>query len=897
MKRLFTLTTVALLAIGTACAQGYRRWDFTNWSAQTVSNLKADAAASSLEGWSDIEKAADAGEGKTAPDATAGKCFWLTDPDGGTLKANGVTIAETEGLVFNSGYTNRRSLAIAVDYGATTLGDYGGPQYLWLGGKTQNCFTIPSVRVGQRISITLESHKPTEARGIELFVGTISDDNKLGESCTPTTIETFVWEEGWTLPAGMEPTETVDIVVRNTNGCHLYNIEVGDNSQRAKVAFLYGGDLSTDQAYMMVSGVPDYTVEAVEANGPLTMSLAEQYDAIVISSTVTNAEAISSLNTISPFVPTLCLNPAVYEAWGVGQATDAGTNFAIVKNSSSTLFRGLTEDQLVADPDTEALVLVLANSLSFQGVTLAGRFANDQVIATAMGNDDLVAIHQHNMSHNGYIYIPYTQELMADAVADNILNNAVVTLANTKADISQAPAPTIALDYHNQRTTVSIKSGVAEAEIFYTTDGSQPTEQSQRYTEPFTLDAEATVKAVVRGDGYLLSEVAEQAVDLRSQLQAPLVDIDQQDGKTIVSISATENLADMSIYYNFSGSADRAKSSLYTEPFEVTRPRTVVYAFTAANGYVDSELATKDVPVSNPKVRIDVLAHMDANSTEYNGGSTSTAYYFSWGKNKSGENGYFYYNPETVEETVVVDDEGNETVETVYKDLNPEEEKDFGNGWMVRSRGQLVVWENQTTGTDFGNSNAYNFATVNDENPYFPATRSYINLADKNTQPSGVDFPYNAYIVTTKKYQGPFDIVANIGSITKPENPGTHHILLQTSTDGYTWESQWQTVGDTVVISNSPRLTRNFTRSYEGTDEVYVRAYLCANNSKVGFYDIYIANEGEQSKQLLTGIKELTAAQPADSRSAAIYDLQGRRLSARPAHGIYIQNGRKYVVK
>ena len=71
MKKLFTL--MMLLVVLGASAQNYRRWNFTSWSAQTIANLMADAAASSLEGWSDIEKKADAGEGKVAPEATAGK--------------------------------------------------------------------------------------------------------------------------------------------------------------------------------------------------------------------------------------------------------------------------------------------------------------------------------------------------------------------------------------------------------------------------------------------------------------------------------------------------------------------------------------------------------------------------------------------------------------------------------------------------------------------------------------------------------------------------------------------------------------------------------------------------------------------------------------------------------
>ena len=116
-------------------------------------------------------------------------------------------------------------------------------------------------------------------------------------------------------------------------------------------------------------------------------------------------------------------------------------------------------------------------------------------------------------------------------------------------------------------------------------------------------------------------------------------------------------------------------------------------------------------------------------------------------------------------------------------------------------------------------------------------------LADKNTEPSDVTFPYNAYLVSSAKYAGPFDIVANIGSIIKPANNANHYVVLQVATDGNAWDSNWQTVGDTINISDRQRLTTNVVRSYDSAEEVYVRAYLCGGNSKVGFYDIYIAND------------------------------------------------------
>lgn len=899
MKRLFTLSVIALLAIGAASAQNYRKWDFTNWSPTTVANLMAD------EGWSDIEKAT----GTAPTDVSKDNCFWEVtaagNADGVTLQANGAAIDELDGLLYTN--TTNRSLAIAVNYPDVTsvngagFGPYHGPSYLWLGGSKKNYFVIPKVLPGTKIKMGVESHKLTDARGVNLYLGHGTSGTKLNapdgsEVAAPTDYT----EQEWLVPTDATDTPnddgTFDIQIYNTNGCHIYFIEVGDETQKSTVGYLYEGSIDAELAYQQLSTSDRYDVKAVEVTGALSMDALTQYDAIVISSTVTNADALASLNQIQPFVPVLNLNPAVYAAWGVGTTADAETPFAVVANSGHALFRGLTDDQLIEDPDNPGtFVLALASGVSFQGVSLSGRFADDAVLASALGNESLAAIHQHSASRNSYLYIPYTQEVLADGVALPVLNNAVSLLVNSKAKVSQAPKPGFELEYKNLNTNVTIKSAVPQAEIFYTLDGSEPTELSTRYTGPFNLTSETTVKAVARGEGYLLSEVAEQLVDMRRQLPAPAIVLEQQDGKTIVTITAT-GADSVAIYYNYSDSRDKAKSTLYTQPVSITQLGRTIYAFASTDDFVDSELASLPVTISNPKVRIDVVSHMDANAEQYNGGSTSTAYYFSWGKDKGT---YAYYNLDDVTEEVVVDPEtGDENVVKTYNSLNPEEEKDFENGWMVRSRGQLVIWENQLTGQNIGDTGGYNYATVDDINPDFPTTRSYINLADKNTTPGDVAFPYNAYIVTTQKYAGPFDIVINVGSITKPDNPGKHDIVLQTSADGNDWEASWQTAGDTISIENSARLTRNITRSYEGTEEVYVRAYLCDKNSKTGFYDIYIARQGELSQQRLdeyaSGIEELPAT-VVPARSAAIYDLQGRRLNGKPAHGMYIQNGRKYV--
>ena len=200
-------------------------WDFTKWSDATIAALKADAAASKTAGWSDVEKAADAEAGADPTEISKDNCFWsVAEPNAdGTLSANGVVIEELKGLVWNSAYSTKRSLAIAVNYPSTSLGDYAGGAYLWLGGGKNKipCFTIPGVKAGSTITIEAESHKPAEGRGVELYTGLDADNlvdaaTMIGDSFKPKTKEAH----NWTIE------KDCDVIVYNTNGCHIYKIEI-----------------------------------------------------------------------------------------------------------------------------------------------------------------------------------------------------------------------------------------------------------------------------------------------------------------------------------------------------------------------------------------------------------------------------------------------------------------------------------------------------------------------------------------------------------------------------------------------------------------------------------------------------------------------------------------------
>jgi len=228
MKKIFTLLAVAALGAMSMANAENRSWDFTNWSAETVANLKAGAD------WSDIEKAAD-----TEPTAQSkDNCFWQVSATenvnaDGYLMANNVVIAELKGLKYTN--TADRSFAIAVNYPDVPnagFGPYKGGKYIWLGSKAKDYFIIPAVAPGATIKMGVESHKKSDARGVKLYVGAGHEGTELmGPDGNEVAIPMEYQDLTWQVPANL--TAPTDIQIYNTNGCHIYYITVTEAGSSA----------------------------------------------------------------------------------------------------------------------------------------------------------------------------------------------------------------------------------------------------------------------------------------------------------------------------------------------------------------------------------------------------------------------------------------------------------------------------------------------------------------------------------------------------------------------------------------------------------------------------------------------------------------------------------------
>ena len=900
-------TLLTALALTMTLGMSAQRWDFTNWSDETVANLKA-VNPSNTE-WSDIEKST----GTAPTDISKENCFWEvashgTD-EGAELTANGVTIKETAGLQFIHTGKNR-SLAIAVNYPETSIGTYNGPSYLWLGSKNINYIVIPGVEAGTEITIGVESHKNTDARGVELYVGRGNTGTKLQDPdgvdvALPTTYQ----EQVWLLPEGLSDTPnedgTYDITIRNTNGCHLYFIQVGDGQEGVeeakKIAYLYdskkaenGYALETDPIYEIVNGSGSYEVESIDIKDftadmtDTINALESNYDLVMVSEGPASGHKFASaIKGMVNRVPMMNMKSFFYKSgvwgWGAGSNPKPATGTIVLTEAGANheVFQSLgygvgDEIELWAADGYEGNII--------QGYTVSegSLIAEDDVLATI--GDGVNAIHVHGTS-NKYMLFPFSSDAAIAYAAGTLAPGedlpTVVTaivdyLADSKSKVRQAVKPTITTTYSNKLTTVEITTGVEGATIYYTIDGTEPTSASPVYAEALTFTEAAVVKAYVSAVGYNDSEVASAEVLVKGQWAAPTISLTRYADSTIVALDGAED--GTTIYFNFFDGTDAATSQPYTEPIKLTWPGTIT-AFISGGDNVDSEAVSEYITIDGltaETIRLDTIAHFDANKEDWflndteNGGSgEAKAYYF------NGKKAWNYYSTEVDRTEPALDEngaqikteDGRDSVITYYKPdaaavkvFNPLNE----NGWVIKSAGQVLTLEGTLdTQIGVGNGNANRFAEEAIDAIEGAPSKSAITFGGKVSGD-----PYTATIETTGKYAAPFDVVVMAG------NGGGNAIdmNIEVSADGATWTK----IGN-VNFAGTKRYWKRTRLAYNETGEVYVRIAHVGGSNKAQVYDIVLFNNGELSKQyteVSSGI-ELPTAAGAEVVGVQIYNAAG----------------------
>lgn len=235
--------------------------------------------------------------------------------------------------------------------------------------------------------------------------------------------------------------------------------------------------------------------------------------------------------------------------------------------------------------DSEEVVLLSASRAATPKVSRVGNLLTLSTTtpdATIYYTTDGTAPTSNSTKYEGPFTVSQNCKVKAIAISKDMESSNVMTYT---VDWFKVEDVTISM----QNKKVLMSTATPNARIFYTLDGSIPTENSTLYTEPFAVSVSCTVKAAAYKNNFKASNIATFNVDLENlRCDQPILQVTDN----VVTMSCfTEN---STIYYTLDGTEPTAGSSRYTGPVTLTRNATVK-AIAMATDYLPSVVGSCEV--------------------------------------------------------------------------------------------------------------------------------------------------------------------------------------------------------------------------------------------------------------------------------------------------------------
>ncbi len=173
--------------------------------------------------------------------------------------------------------------------------------------------------------------------------------------------------------------------------------------------------------------------------------------------------------------------------------------------------------------------------------------------------------------------------LIDGAIAEVVADVATYKTAGTPAATPVAGAVPVG-------TEIVLSSNTAGATIYYTIDGTTPTDDSLQYVAPIVIEEGVTIKAIAY-KGYQTPSSVLSATYTIAQVATPVADpvAGAVDAGTEVTLTSTTEGA--TIYYTTDGTAPTDESLVYAEAIIIAEA-TTIKAIAYADNYVPSEVLT-----------------------------------------------------------------------------------------------------------------------------------------------------------------------------------------------------------------------------------------------------------------------------------------------------------------
>jgi hypothetical protein len=197
--------------------------------------------------------------------------------------------------------------------------------------------------------------------------------------------------------------------------------------------------------------------------------------------------------------------------------------------------------------------------------------------------------------------------------------------------ISRAATPTFypTAGKYSGTQMIFISSATSPSTIYYTTDGTTPTNKSTRYLGPLSVKVSETIKAITYASGYNPSQVGTEAYIINPPAPTPTFTPKAGTYNSVQTVTISDS-AGGTMYYTTDGSTPTSNSTRYLGPITLKTSETIKAIDTAA-GYSASAVATAayviEAQAATPALSLATGTYASAQTLTITDADKGTIYY------------------------------------------------------------------------------------------------------------------------------------------------------------------------------------------------------------------------------------------------------------------------------
>jgi hypothetical protein len=404
----------------------------------------------------------------------------------------------------------------------------------------------------------------------------------------------------FSVAAGTYSTAQTVTIADATSGATIYYTTNGSTPTTSSTKYTGAITVSSTETIEAIAGGTNYTTSGVATATYTINTVAATPTFSVASGTYTSARTVSIADSTS--------GATIYYTTNGTTPTTSSTKYAgaITVSSSETIKAIAAAANYTTSAVATAAYTILTPAATPNFSVKSGKYTEAQTVNMTDATPSSTIYYTTNgetpttssTKYAGSVKVSSSLTIKAVAVAAAHSLSSVAAASYTIA-VTATPTFSLKAGTYTGVQTLEIADATSGALIYYTVNGVTPTTGSEKYTKPFNVTVDETIKAIAVASGDTASSVASASYSIETT--APTFSLKAGTYATSQTLELSDTMPNTLIYYTTNGTTPTSSSTKYSSAIKVSASETVK-AIAIATSHASSSVVSVGYTINIPSV-------------------------------------------------------------------------------------------------------------------------------------------------------------------------------------------------------------------------------------------------------------------------------------------------------